>query len=85
LTIRILPRRVSIKPSLLIHLADHVEAHRTRSGRVAVARLLGELNAIVRQDRVDAVRHSYQQVFEELPCYAPVSLVDQLSDGELGG
>jgi hypothetical protein len=66
-------------------VADHVEAHLTRPGGVAVARLLGELNAIVGQDRVNAVRHGFQQVFEELPRGAPVSLVDQLGARELGG
>ena len=30
----------------LVRLADHVEAHLARSGGVAVARLLGELDAI---------------------------------------
>jgi hypothetical protein len=61
-------------------LADHVEA---RPSGVAVTRLLGELNAIVGQDRVDAVRHGFQQVFEELPSCPSVSLVDQLGDREL--
>ena len=32
---------------------------------------------------MDAVRHGVQQVLEELPCCAPVSLVDQLGDREL--
>jgi hypothetical protein len=63
--------------------ADHVEAHLTRPGGVPVARLLGELDAIVRQDRVDAIRHGFQQVFQELPCCPSISLVDQLRDGEL--
>jgi len=34
---------------------------------------------------VDAVGHGCQQVFQELPRGSPVSLVDQLSDGELAG
>ena len=67
----------------VVCLADHVEAHLTRAGGVAVAGLLGELDAIVGQDRVDAVGHGFQQVFEELPRGAPVSLVDQLGDREL--
>jgi hypothetical protein len=45
-----------------VRLADHVKAHLTRPGRVAVTRLLGELNAIVGQNGVDAVGHGFQQV-----------------------
>ena len=66
-------------------LADHVEAHLARPGGVPVTRLLGELNAIVGQDGVDAIRHGFQQVFEELPRSSPVRLVDQLGDRELAG
>ena len=68
-----------------ICLADHVEAHLTRPSRVAVAGLLGELNAIVGQDRLDSVRHGFQQVFEKLPRCSSISLVDQLGDCELAG
>ncbi len=32
---------------------------------------------------MDAIRHGLQQVFEELPCRPPISLVDQLGDREL--
>ena len=46
---------------------------------------VGELDAVIGQDRVGAVRHGFQQVFEELPCRSPASLVDQLGDRELGG
>ncbi len=51
----------------VVCFADHVEAHLTRPGGVTVARLLGKLDAIVGQDRVDPVRHRFQQVFKELP------------------
>lgn len=64
----------------VVCLAGHVEAHLARPSGVAVTRLLGELNAIVRQNSVDAVRHGCQQVFEELPGCAPVRLVDELGD-----
>ncbi len=67
----------------IVCLIDHVEAHLAGPAGVPVAGLLGELDAIVGQDRVDAIRHGFQQVFKELPCCAPVSLVDQLSDREL--
>ena len=81
------PRVVGLREPMLdvVGLADHVEAHLTRPGGVAVAMLLGELKAIVRQDGVNAVRHGSQQVFEELPRCAPVSLVDKCGDRELAG
>ena len=64
----------------IVRLADHVEAHLPRPGGVAVARLLGKLDAIVGQDRLDAVGYGCEQVFEELPSRSPVSLVDKLGD-----
>lgn len=66
-------------------VADHIEAHLARPGGVAIARLVGELNAIIGQDRVDPVRHGFQQVFQELPRRPPDSLVDQLDDRQLAG
>lgn len=69
----------------VVCLADHVEAHLARPGGVAIARLLGELDAIIGQDRVDTVGHGFQQVIEELPCGSPVGLVDQPGDCELAG
>ena len=81
------PRMVRLgKPVLnFIGFADHVKAHLARPGGVAAAWLLGELDAIVGQDRVNAVGHGFQQMFEELPSRPPVSLVDELSDRELAG
>ncbi|MBN8816034.1 MAG: transposase domain-containing protein [Sphingomonas sp.] len=49
------------------------------TGGVSVTGLLGELNAIVRQNGVDAVGYGFQQVLEELPSCSPVSLVDELA------
>ena len=69
----------------IVRLADHVDAHLARPGGVAVAGLLGELNAIVGEDRVDPVRDGFQQILEELPGRPPVSLFDQLSDREFVG
>jgi len=69
----------------VVGFADHVEAHLSREGGVAVARLLGELDAVVGQDRVDLVRHGLQQLFEELPGGSSVGLVNQLGDSELAG
>jgi len=69
----------------VVRVADHVEAHLTRPGGVTVAWLLCELDAIVGQDRVDPVRHRFQQVLKELPRRSPVSLVDKLGDREFTG
>ena len=77
----------------IVRLADHVEAHLARPGGVAVAGLLGELDApfafaqdrIVREDGVDAIRHGLQQVFQGLPCRPTIGLVDQLRDREFAG
>jgi hypothetical protein len=66
----------------VVRFADHVEAHLTRPGGVTVARLLGKLDAVVGPDRVNPVRHRFQQVFKELPRRSPVSLVDKLGDRE---
>ena len=66
-------------------LADHIEAHRPGVDGVAVPGLLGELDSIVGQDRVDAVGHSFQQVLKKLPCRSPVSLFDKLRDRKLAG
>ena len=81
------PWMVRLRQTVLdvVCFADHVEPHLTRLGGVAVTRLVGELDAVVGQDRVDAVRHGCQQVFEELSRGSPVSLVDQLGDRELAG
>ncbi len=67
LDLTISPRVVRLcKPVLdVVRLADHVEAHLPRPGGAAVARLLGELNDVVGQDRVDPVRHRFQQVFQK--------------------
>jgi len=74
------------KPVLdVITFADHVEAHLARPGGVTVARLLGELDAVVGRDRVNAVGHSFQQKVEELPSRPPVSLIDELGDRKLAG
>jgi hypothetical protein len=62
--------------------ADHVEAQLTRPGGITVTRLLGKLDAILGQDRVDPVWHRFQQVFKELPSLSSISLVDELGDRE---
>lgn len=75
-----------VEPVLdIVCLADYVEAHLARPGDVPISWLIGELDAIVGQDRVDAVRHGLQQVFQKLPRCPSVGLVDQLGDRELCG
>ena len=67
LNLAVRPRVVGFYEAMfdVVRLADHVEAHLTRPSGVSVARLLGELNAVIGQDCVDAVRHGLEQVFEE--------------------
>ena len=67
----------------VVRLANHVEADLTRPSGVTVARLLGELDTVVGQDRMVAVGHGFHQMFEELPGGSPVSLIYQRSDREL--
>lgn len=51
----------------VVGLADHVEAHLTRLGGVAVAGLLSEMDAVIGQDRVDAVGHGFQADVRRTP------------------
>ena len=66
-----------------ICLADHVEPHEPRDDGVLIARLLCELDTVVGEDRVDAVGHSFEEQFRELPCGLSVRPLDQLRYGEL--
>ena len=66
-----------------VRFADHVEAHLPGIGGVTVAGLLGELDAVVRQDRVDAVGHGVEEQLQELPSGLSVCLLNQLRHGEL--
>ncbi|MBB5712890.1 hypothetical protein FHT02_004151 [Sphingomonas xinjiangensis] len=69
----------------VVRFADHVEADLMRPGGVPVAGLLGEVDAIVGQDRVDAERHGFQEMLEELTGRPPVSVVDQLDGRKFPG
>lgn len=73
--VRVHPLDVAIGPGVVrlgepvldvVGLANHVEAHLTRPSGVLVTRLVSELDAIIRQDRMDAVGNGFQQVFEKL-------------------
>ena len=68
----------------VVRLAAHVEPHLTRPG-VTIARLVGRLDAVIGRNRVDAVGHSFRQVFRELPRCPSIRLVDELSDRKLTG
>ena len=81
------PRMVGLGQSMLdpVGLADHVKAHLPGIGGVAVPGLVGELDVVIGQDRVDPVWNDFEEVFQKLPSGPPVGLLDQLSDGELAG
>ncbi len=81
------PRVVGLGQTVLdpIRFADHVEAHRPGIGSIPVPGLVGELDAIIGQDRVDAVGNHFQQVLQKLPRRSPVGLLNQLGDRVLAG
>ena len=85
LTIR--PRMVRLGQPMLnpVGLANHVEPHWPRDVGVPISRLLGELDPVVRQDRVDLVRHGVQKQLQEFPGRLSVRLFHQLRHGELAG
>ena len=68
-----------------VGVTDHVEPHGPGIDCVAVARLLGELDAVVRQNRVDAVRYGFQKMLKEFPRRLAIGLLHQLRNGELAG
>jgi hypothetical protein len=47
--------------------------------------LLGELNAVVRENGMDLIGHDFEHVLQELPSSAPVSFFDELGHSELAG
>jgi hypothetical protein len=67
-----------------ICVADHVEAHRPGIDSVPVARLLGELDAIVRENGVDLLGHGFEHVLQDLPDCLSISHFNELGDGERG-
>ncbi len=56
------PRVVWLGPPVLnpIYLADHIEPHLPRICSVPVAGLFGELDTIVSEDRMGAIRDSHE-------------------------
>ncbi len=81
------PRMVWLSQAMLdtVRLADHVEAHLPCICCVPVARLLGELDAVVRQNRVDAIGDRLEQTFEEFPRSLAIRLIYELRDGKFAG
>jgi hypothetical protein len=65
-----------------VRFADHVEAHGTRPGCIAITGMISELDPIVGQDGVDPVRDDAQEMFEEFPGRLSISFLDQLCDSE---
>jgi hypothetical protein len=66
-----------------VGLTDHVEAHLPRTRGVAIAGLLGELDAVIGQDRMNAIRDGLEQMFEELPGGLAICLVHEFGDCKL--
>lgn len=81
------PRVVRLGQSMLdfVDLADHVEAHLPRICFVSIAGLLRELDADIREDRVDAIGDNFEQMLQELPCGLAICLVYQLRNRKLAG
>jgi hypothetical protein len=66
-------------------VTDHVEAHGAGTDLVSVARLICELDSIIREYSVDPIWHGPEKVFEELPRGFSISFIDQLSHREFAG
>lgn len=81
------PRMIGFGVAVLdpVGFTDHVESHLPGVDGVSGPGPLGELDAVIGQDRVDPVRNHRQQVFQELPRRPPVGLFDELGDRELAG
>ncbi|GAP24937.1 hypothetical protein GLF_1819 [Gluconobacter frateurii NBRC 101659] len=85
------PLNLTVRPGMIgfrqtmfdpVGFADHVEAHGTRPGRIAVTGLISELDAVIGQNGVDPVRDDAQEMFEEFPGCLPISFFNQLCDSE---
>ena len=68
-----------------IGVTNQIKTHLTERDAIAIARLFGKLDSVVRQDRVNLVGHRFQQVLKELPRGFAICLLDQLRDCELAG
>ena len=81
------PRMIWLGQAVLnsICLADHVEPHLPRICSVPVAGLFGELDTIVSEDRMDAIRDSLEQMFEEFPRCLAIRLFHEPGNCKLAG
>lgn len=81
------PGEIRLRQTVLnpVGFADHVEAHLPRICCIPVAGLLGELDAVVSNDRVDAIEDGLEHMFEELTRGPAISLVHELRDCKLAG
>ena len=52
---------------------------------VPIAGLLGELDAVIGEDRVDAIGDGHEQMLEELPRGLAICLFNELGDCEFAG
>jgi hypothetical protein len=66
-----------------IGFANDVEPAQARENRAAVSRLLGELDAVVGQDRVELVRNDDQDLLQELARGSTGGLLTEPGDGKL--
>ncbi len=66
-----------------IGFTDQFEPHRPRIDCVSVSGLFCELDAIVRQDRMNLVRHDLNEVLKKLPSRLAIGFLHQLGDCEL--
>lgn len=64
--------------------ADYGEAHWPRIDCVPVPRLLCELHAFIRQNRVDLVGRSFKHLLEEIQSCLFVGRINQLDHSERG-
>jgi hypothetical protein len=81
------PRMVWLRQAVFnpIGFANHVKAHCPRIDGIAVPQLLGELEAVVRENGIDLIGHGFEHVLQELPSSAPASFFYELGHSELGG
>lgn len=68
-----------------VGFADHVATHLAECHAILISGPLGELDAIVRQDRMYFVRHSVEQMLKETPGCFSVGFIHQSCDRELAG
>ena len=62
---------------------DHVEAHRSGIDGAPVARLLGELDAIIGENGVDLIGQGFDHALQKLPGGLSVSRSNELGKREL--